>query len=58
MRLAQLKKSNNKGGANLVGMVDERLFPVRFLDIKVGSSALDLCGINGKQPHQRIEFGC
>ena len=44
MRLAQLKKSNKKGKANLVGMVDERLFPVRFLDLKVVSSALDLCG--------------
>ena len=26
-------------------MVGERLFPVSFLDLKVGSSALDLCGI-------------
>ena len=44
MRLAHLKESNNKEVASLVGVVNERLFPVSFLELKVGSSALDLCG--------------
>lgn len=44
MQSAHLKESNDEEAANLVGVVDERLFPVSFLDLKVGSSALDLCG--------------